>query len=372
MAIAIVGAGLSGCVIAHQLAKAGKRCIVFESRSHVGGNCYTERDGKTGVLVHVYGPHIFHTDKAHVWHFINQFGTFKPYAHRVKATVKGQVYSLPINLHTINQFFQQAMRPAEAKHFIQQQAHDIPNPQTFEEQALAFVGEALYEAFFKGYTIKQWGVSPQELPASILKRLPLRFNYDDRYFNHPWQAMPEEGYTPLFERMLDHPNIEVHLQTSFNPEDAAHFDHVFYSGPLDGWFDYRFGRLPYRTLDFHKKVLPDEEDYQGIAVMNYPDAAVPYTRITEHKHFAPWLYEQTRGTVLYEEHSRACQPNDIPYYPVRLAKGQALLQQYQAEAERLKNVTFVGRLGTFQYLDMDVTIDQALDVAAQYLAGARV
>ncbi len=371
MTIAIVGAGLSGCVIAHQLAEAGKRCEVFESRSHVGGNCYTAPDAETGVLVHVYGPHIFHTDKAHVWEFITRFGTFKPYDHRVKATVSGQVYSLPINLHTINQFFQKNFRPSEARRFIQQQAHDIPEPKTFEEQALAFVGEALYEAFFKGYTLKQWGVSPQALPASILKRLPLRFNYDDRYFNHPWQAMPEEGYTPLFERMLDHPNIEVHLETPFKPADAKQFDHVFYSGPLDGWFDYQFGRLPYRTLDFHKKVLPEEDDYQGIAVMNYPDVEVPYTRITEHKHFAPWRLDQVKGTVLYEERSRACEPDDIPYYPVRLAQGQALLEKYLAEAEQLDHVTFVGRLGTFQYLDMDITIEQALNVAADYLSGAQ-
>ncbi len=367
MHVAIVGAGLSGCVIAHELALAGIDCEVFETRDHIGGNCYTERDAETGVMVHTYGPHIFHTDKDEVWDYITRFLEMVPYAHRVKATVKGEVYSLPVNLHTINQFFHKALRPDEARAFIRQLAHPIDNPQTFEEQALAFVGEALYEAFFKGYTTKQWGLSPDRLPASILKRLPLRFNYNDSYFNHPWIAIPREGYTPLFEKLLDHARIAVHLNTPFSPTQASDFDHVFYSGPLDAWFDYRHGRLPYRTLDFHKQVLPDVDDYQGIAVMNYPDADVPYTRITEHKHFAPWEYNRHRGTVIYTEFSRACEENDIPYYPVRLAEGQQQLEAYATLAGQTEGVTFIGRLGTFQYLDMDVTIEQALETARNFI-----
>lgn len=367
MSIAIVGAGLSGCVIAHELAQAGYTCDVFEARNHIGGNCYTERDAVTNVMVHTYGPHIFHTDNADVWGYINRFLEMVPYQHRVKATARGEVYSLPINLHTINQFFHKAMRPDEARAFIQGLARPIDNPQTFEEQALAFVGDALYETFFKGYTTKQWGLTPDQLPASILKRLPLRFNYNDSYFNHPWIAIPKDGYTPLFEKLLDHERIHLHLNRAFDPSEAAQFDHVFYSGPLDAWFDYCHGRLPYRTLDFHKQVLPDTDDYQGIAVMNYPDADVPHTRITEHKHFAPWEYDQHRGTVLYTETSRQCEETDIPYYPVRLAQGQKQLDAYLALAKQTKGVTFIGRLGTFQYLDMDVTIYQALQTVRTFI-----
>ncbi|SIO19001.1 UDP-galactopyranose mutase [Sulfurivirga caldicuralii] len=367
MPIAIVGAGLSGCVIAHELADAGFQCEVFESRDHIGGNCHTQRDPDTGVMVHTYGPHIFHTDKADVWAYISRFLEMVPYQHRVKATVKGEVYSLPVNLHTINQFFHKAMRPDEARAFIQALAEPMENPQTFEQQALAFVGKDLYEAFFKGYTTKQWGMAPDQLPASILKRLPLRFNYDDSYFNHPWIAIPKEGYTPLFEKLLDHDNIHVHLNHPFTPAQAKDFEHVFYSGPLDAWFDYRHGRLLYRTLDFEKQILTDTQDYQGIAVMNYPDANIPYTRITEHKHFAPWEQDRHRGTVIYTEFSRHCEENDIPYYPVRLAQGQTQLEAYQTLARETEGVTFIGRLGTFQYLDMDVTIDQALKTVHTFI-----
>ena len=364
MKIAIVGAGITGCVIARQLAEAGIATVVFESRSHVGGNCYTEVDEKTGVIVHRYGPHIFHTDKRHVWDYLNRFGRFRPYIHRVKAVVKGEVYSLPINLHTLNQFFRTAMRPNEARARIAAEVEAIETPRNFEQQALALVGRRLYEAFFEGYTRKQWGLPPECLPASILKRLPVRFNYNDAYFDHPWQAIPEEGYTPVFERMLDHPLIELRLGTFFNRDQANEWDHIFYSGPLDAWFDHRWGHLPYRTLDFERRIC-EEDDYQGAPVINYPDADVPWTRITEHRHFAPW--RPVQGTVVYFEYSRACEAGDIPYYPVRLAEGQALLEKYQAAAADEARVTFVGRLGRFAYLDMDVAVDEALEVAHRFI-----
>lgn len=245
-------------------------------------------------------------------------------------------------------------------------SENISTPKTFEEQALAFVGKELYEAFFKGYIEKQWGTSPDQLPASILKRLPLRFDYDDRYFNHPYQAISKEGYTPLFEKLLDHYNISLHINTSFNPKDASQFEHVFYSGPLDGWFVYDLGRLPYRTLDFQKEVFQEIDNWQGIAVMNYPDKEVTYTRITEHKHFSPWEEENIRGTVIYKEYSRTCEAGNIPYYPVRLIEGQTLLNEYEKRAQTAENVTFIGRLGTYQYLDMDVTISLALKVANKF------
>ncbi|MDB5665919.1 UDP-galactopyranose mutase [Cypionkella sp.] len=360
----IVGAGLSGAVIGRRLAEQGMTVHIVEQRSHVAGNCYTQRDPETGVMVHVYGPHIFHTDDAEVWNYVNKFGNFRPYLNRVKITSGDAVYSLPVNLHTINQFYGKTMRPTEAKAFLEAQADtSITDPQTFEEQALRFVGPDLYEAFFKGYTQKQWGCSPQALPASILKRLPIRFNYDDNYFFHKFQGMPENGYTEIVERILDHENIHVELNTCFDRTDVNDVDHVFYSGPIDGWFGYDLGRLGYRTLDFER--FTHNGDWQGCAVMNYGEAHVPFTRITEHKHFAPW--EEHEGSVLYREYSRACGPGDIPYYPIRQVEERALLREYVDRAQAEAGVTFVGRLGTYRYLDMDVTIREALDCADKFL-----
>lgn len=374
MNILCVGAGLSGAVIGRHLAEAGHDVTVVDSRAHVGGNCHTERDGETGVMVHVYGPHIFHTDDEEVWEYVNAYESFLPYRNRVKATTGGAVYSLPVNLHTINQFFGKTLRPDEARDFIVNEQADtgITDPQTFEEQAMRFVGKDLYEAFFKGYTMKQWGCHPSELPASILKRLPVRFNYDDNYFFHQFQGMPENGYTAMIQAILDHANITVHLNTVFDRSQAEDYDHVFYSGPLDGYFDFELGRLGYRTLDFERFTC--EGDYQGCAVMNYGEVDVPYTRITEHKHFAPW--EDHEGSICYREFSRAAGPDDIPYYPIRQVAEKALLGDYVALAEEADGVSFVGRLGTYRYLDMDVTIREALDTARAFLghvqAGTRV
>lgn len=363
--IAAVGAGFSGAVIAQRLATAGHSVCVFDSRPHLAGNCHTERDPETGVMVHVYGPHIFHTDNERVWSFITGFGDFMPYVNRVKAITGGRVYTLPINLLTINQFFSKTLRPIEAKAFIESLAdHSLGEPHTFEEQALRFIGRELYEAFFKGYTQKQWGIAPSELPASILKRLPIRFNYDDNYFSHRHQGMPREGYTRLIERMLDDPRIEIRLSETFDPASKTDFEHVFYTGPIDAWFHCTAGRLGYRTLDF--EVIRDVGDYQGNAVINYCEQAIPYTRISEHKHFAPW--EQHELTICYREYSRACEIDDIPYYPIRLSREKEQLAHYVRLAEQETNVTFVGRLGTYRYLDMDVTIKEALEVADAFLS----
>ena len=368
MNVLMVGAGFSSAVIGRELAEAGHAVTIVEQRDHIAGNCHTERDPDTGVMVHVYGPHIFHTDDREVWEYVQRFSTFKPYENRVKSTVGGSVYSLPINLHTINQFFGKTLRPEEARAFIEAQAAThIDDPQTFEEQGLRFVGPELYQAFFHGYTTKQWGCHPSALPASILKRLPVRFNYNDNYFFHRFQGMPEHGYTALVEGILDHPGIRVHLETPFEAAMALDYDHVFYSGPLDGYFDYSEGRLGYRTLDFER--FTHDGDYQGCAVMNYGDESVPYTRITEHKHFSPW--EQHEGSVCYKEYSRACGPDDIPYYPIRLVDEKAMLARYVDKAERTAGVTFVGRLGTYRYLDMDVTIREALDAARGFLEHRR-
>ena len=356
----MVGAGLSGAVIGRHLAELGHAITIVDARDHIAGNCHTERDAETGVLVHVYGPHIFHTDDAEVWDYVNRYATFMPYKNRVKTISGGRVFSLPVNLHTINQFFGATMGPDAARAFLTAQADTtISDPQTFEEQALRFVGQGLYEAFFKGYTQKQWGCHPSELPASILKRLPVRFTYDDNYFFHQFQGMPQNGYTAMVARILDHPGITVQLGTRFSRDQAAGYDHVFHSGPLDGWYDFDIGRLGYRTLDFERFTY--QGDYQGCAVMNYGDFEVPYTRITEHKYFAPW--ESHDGSVCYREFARACGPDDIPYYPIRLMEEQALLRSYVARAEGETGVTFVGRLGTYRYLDMDVTIREALNTA---------
>lgn len=363
--IVIVGAGFSGAVIGRVLAEKGHKVKIIDKREHLAGNCFDERDSKTDVMVHVYGPHIFHTDNKIVWDFVNRFSTMMPYVNRVKATVLNQVFSLPINLHTINQFFKQTCSPDEARKLISVKGDSsIIEPKTFEDQALRFIGRELYEAFFKGYTIKQWGMEPKELPASILKRLPVRFNYDDNYFNHKYQGMPKDGYTEMVKLIVQHPNISVELGVSYTAEMAENSDHVFYSGPLDAYFDYRYGRLGYRTLDFDK--FYHEGDYQGCAVMNYCSVDVPYTRITEHKYFSPW--ETHEGSVCYKEYSRACTENDIPYYPIRQVGEMSLLDKYVALAEQEKNITFVGRLGTYRYLDMDVTIAEALSTAEIFLA----
>ncbi|MDU5472094.1 MULTISPECIES: UDP-galactopyranose mutase [Pantoea] len=362
--VLVVGAGFSGAVIARQLAENEHKVTVVDARKHVAGNCYSEVDSKTGVTVHTYGPHIFHTDNEEVWSYLSRFTEMMPYINRVKATVAGKVFSLPINLHTINQFFGLTLSPDEAKKFIEGKGEsNITDPQSFEEQALRFVGRELYEAFFKGYTIKQWGLSPADLPASILKRLPVRFNYDDNYFNHKYQGMPKNGYTEIVENLLAHENIETKLETFFEKNVAEAYDHVFYSGPLDAYYEHIYGRLGYRTLDFEKFYY--QGDYQGCAVMNYCEKDVPFTRITEHKYFAPW--EKHAESVCYKEFSRSCGENDIPYYPIRQVGEMEMLDKYVQLAEKEEKVTFIGRLGTYRYLDMDVTIAEALNTSRLYL-----
>ena len=360
-----MGAGFSGAVIARELAKAGHQVLVFDGRPHVAGNCHTQRDAETHVMVHVYGPHIFHTSNERVWAYVQQFDEFMPFVNRVKSIYNDRVYSLPINLMTINAFFGKTLNPQQAKTFIDAMGDkSIEDPQTFEEQALRFVGKELYEAFFKGYTQKQWGMHPSELPASILKRLPVRFNYDDNYYASKFQGIPRHGYTHMVERMLDHPRIEVRLNTLFDREQAQDHEHVFYSGPIDAWFNHAQGRLGYRTLDF--SVERHEGDYQGNAVINYGNQEVPYTRISEHKHFAPW--EAHDKTLIYKEYSRQCVENETPYYPIRLVKDKTQLTEYVKLAQQERNVTFIGRLGTYRYLDMHVTIEEALIVAETFLA----
>jgi len=367
--VAVIGAGFSGAVVARELAAAGHRVDVFEARNHVAGNCFTRRDPATGIMVHVYGPHIFHTDSERVWDYIRQFGSMVPYNHRVKAVVDGAVYSLPINLHTINQFFNRHMSPDEARSWVADLADpNYGEPQNFEQQALKFVGRELYEAFLKGYTVKQWGRDPTELPASILKRLPLRFDYNDSYFAHPHQAIPRYGYTEIVAAMLDHPAITVNLDVPITMDQTEQFswrayEHIFYSGSLDEWFGYAYGRLAYRTLDFEIEV--SDGDALGCPVMNYCDEDVPYTRRTDFKHFTPW--EISAKSFVYREFSREAEAGDDLFYPVRLVNDKTALAQYLTRAAGESRMTFLGRLGTYRYLDMDVTIAEALAAADKFL-----
>jgi UDP-galactopyranose mutase len=331
----------------------------------VAGNCHTSRDAKTGVMLHHYGPHIFNTSREDVWQYVQRWSKFGPFVNRVKAITERGMFSLPLNLLTINQFFGKTFRPDEARAFIASLGDkSIDEPRTFEEQALKFVGRELYHNFFYGYTKKQWGVEPSQLPASILKRLPIRFNYDDNYYNQKYQGIPIDGYTKIVERILDHPAIEVQVARKLHPDERSEFTHTFWSGPMDEFFGYRLGRLRYRSLRFER--FDGEGDYQGNPVINYCREEVPYTRIAEHKHFAPW--EEHQGTVCYREYSKLCGENDVPYYPLRLADDHRLLGDYVDLVEKSQNVTFIGRLGTYRYLDMHVVIGESLDLAQKCLS----
>jgi UDP-galactopyranose mutase len=358
---AIVGAGFSGAVLARELVtRLDVKVLVIDERAHVAGNCHTERDSRTGVLVHSYGPHIFNTNREDVWRYVNRYATFRPFTNRVKAVSRTGVYSLPVNLLTINQFFRRTFSPVEAREFIASRAEKTNRkPRNFEEQALQMIGRELYEEFFYGYTRKQWGCEPTELPASILKRLPVRFNYDDNYYATRFQGMPEEGYTALVSRILDHPGIEVRLGQSYDSGIEEDSRHVFYTGPIDRFFNYDLGPLGYRTVQFERGEA--HGDYQGNAVINYTSWDVPYTRVHEHKHFAPW--EEHEKTVFFHETSKETEVHDTPYYPKRLEGDMGRIARYQELASRRPNVSFLGRLGTYRYLNMDQAIGEAMDFA---------
>jgi UDP-galactopyranose mutase len=333
----------------------------LEKRAIPGGHCATHLDPQTSIPIHTFGPHIFHTDSAPVWELVCRYANMHPYLHIVRARAGGEIYPLPITLQTINQFFRKSFGPTEARAFIEDKRVKLSGPpRNFAEQAVSMFGHELYEVFFKGYTMKQWGRSPEEIPADVLKRLPFRFNYNQSYYFHRHQGLPKNGYTEVVAGILMHPRISVHYGVLHAPETpTAGYDHVIFTGPLDEWFGYSFGRLPYRTLDFENFVV--DGDYQGCPVMNYCDADVPFTRITEHKHFAPWQsYEKS---VLSREYSREATPDDERYYPVQLAEEQATLQTYRTAARESHGVSFVGRLATFRYIDMDVAISEALEAA---------
>ena len=362
----IIGAGFSGCVLANRLVN-NLDCTVeiWDERNHIGGNCHTKRDEETGIMVHTYGPHIFNTDKKEIWDFINGFSEFRPYVHRVKAVSEGKLYSMPVNLSTINQFFNKTFTPAQAEIYLRSLADaSITNPQNFEEQALSFIGRDLYKAFFYGYTKKQWGCEPSALPASILKRIPVRFNYDDNYHNNIYTGIPADGYTNVMDRMTASAFIDIIHNKKYLPaHDVSGFNHVFYTGPLDAYFSHCYGRLGYRTVVFEKEMAMG--DYQGTAQVNYCDADIAYTRITEHKHFTPW--EQHEKTIYFKEYSIETGKNEIPYYPKCLDADKLLLARYRLLAEQLNNTSFLGRLATYRYMDMHHVIGESLAFAEKFI-----
>ena len=363
----VVGAGFSGAVLARELVGLNDvQVLVIERRAHVAGSCHTSRDDETGVMVHRYGAHIFHTSDVEVWDYVRRFSEFFPFVNRPKASIASGVYSFPINLHTINQFFGMKLDPTEAARFIARKGEAIAEPRNFEEQALKFVGRELYEAFFKGYTQKQWGCDPRELPASILTRLPVRCNYNDNYYDSIYQGIPVDGYTALVERILDHQGIDVKLDTPWEDDMRDEFEHVFVTGPLDAHYAHRFGRLSYRTVYWDRAVHCG--DFQGHPAINYTDMSVPHTRVREHKHYAPW--ESHDKTVVFTEFSKETSTHDEPYYPKRLARDREILRDYAALAEGEHKVSFLGRLGTYRYLDMHQVIREGLDFARLWSAAA--
>jgi UDP-galactopyranose mutase len=365
--ILVVGSGFSGAVFARQVSELinGVKVLVIDKGAHIAGNCHTARDEQTQVMEHVYGPHIFNTSNHVVWKYVQRFGEFMPFTNRVKASTSRGIFSLPINLFTINQFFSLKLNPREAMSFIASKADiTIQNPQNFEEQALKFIGRELYEAFFYGYTKKQWGCEPNELPASILKRLPIRFNYDDNYYNSLYQGIPRDGYTDIIRNILDHPSIEVRLNTPWDSMMVDDFDHVVFTGPIDAFFNYQFGKLGYRTVFWNKET--HEGDYQGNPVINYTEAKDAFTRVHEHKHFAPW--EKHDKTVVFTEFSKETGPKDIPYYPKRLSRDLEILKLYRERAEQESKVSFLGRLATYRYMDMHHVIGEAIEFADAWLS----
>ncbi|TFV94933.1 UDP-galactopyranose mutase [Orlajensenia leifsoniae] len=368
----VVGAGFFGLTVAERAAEElGLKVLVIDRRSHIGGNAYSAPDPETGIEVHQYGAHLFHTSNKSVWEYVNRFTEFTDYRHRVYTDYHGEVYPLPINLGTINQFFRSAHSPAEARALIAEQSQEFSTADAanLEEKGISLIGRPLYEAFIRDYTSKQWQTPATELPAEVISRLPVRYTYDNRYFNDTYEGLPVDGYTAWIEKMADHPNIEVRLDTDFFDESqewnkAATVGRlpIVYTGPIDRYFDYKGGELSWRTLDFEREVI-ETGDYQGTPVMNYADADVPYTRIHEFRHFHPerdWY--PTDKTVIMREYSRFASHDDEPYYPVNTAADREALLAYRELQSGEDAVFFGGRLGTYQYLDMHMAIGSALSM----------
>ena len=374
--VIVAGAGLWGCTVARVLAEAGRKVLVLEKRDVVGGNVRCATDPETGIEVHTYGSHIFHTHLDDVWNFVRRFVAFNGYQHKVLARYNGKTYFLPLGLTLVNQFYGLDLTPAELPAFIRAEAAKAPATDgavNFETQAISFIGKPLYDAFIREYTRKQWGTDPKNLSADIIRRLPVRASYDVNYFPDYRQGIPLSGYNSLFDRLLDHPNVSVRCRTGFHFGTVAELGlpaatPVFYSGPVDALFDYRFGALPWRSLRFEtaRVAVPD---FQGTSVVNYTGAEVPYTRIHEFKHYHPEdrAVMEAPSTIVCREYPKTWQPGDEPYYPVDTAASRELLARYRAEAAKTPNLIVGGRLGGYGYYDMDRSIGNALETAAAFL-----
>nr|WP_218888564.1 UDP-galactopyranose mutase [Saccharopolyspora hordei] len=366
----VVGSGFFGLTIAERAAtQLDKRVLVLDRRDHIGGNAYSEAEPETGIEVHRYGAHLFHTSNKRVWEYVNQFTEFTDYQHRVFTKHRGQIYSFPMNLGLLCQFFGRAFTPDEAKALVAEQASEIKteDAQNLEEKAISLIGRPLYEAFVRGYTAKQWQTDPKELPAATISRLPVRYTFNNRYFNDTYEGLPVDGYTAWLKKMADHDNIDVRLSTDFFDVrgDLPAGVPVVYTGPLDRYFDYVEGELGWRTLDFETEVVPTG-DFQGTSVMNYADEEVPYTRIHEFRHFHPERdYYPKDKTVIVREFSRFAESGDEPYYPINTPEDRRKLEAYRELAKKEakeRKVLFGGRLGTYKYLDMHMAIGSALSM----------
>ena len=367
--LVVVGAGLYGLTVAERAAERGLDVVVLDRRDHIGGNAWSEVEPSTGIEVHRYGAHLFHTSNERVWEYVNRFTAFTDYVHRVWTVHRGEVYPMPISLGTINQFFRSAMGPDQARALVARQAAELTGePGNLEEKAVSLIGRPLYEAFVRGYTAKQWQTDPTDLPAEVISRLPVRYTYDNRYFNDRWEGLPVDGYAAWLTRMAQHPRLTVRLETDFL-DDGHDLSRdavlgrvpVVYTGPLDRYFDDVHGALGWRPLDFEQEVL-DVGDHQGAAVINEADEDVPHTRVLEFRHFHPERDYPSDRTVVVRERSRFADAGDEPYYPVNAPVDRSRLAAYR-ELTRLENglgVAFGGRLGTYQYLDMHMAIASAL------------
>ncbi len=360
----IVGAGLFGAVFAHAMRRAGRRVLVIDRRSHLGGNIYTEK--RQGIDVHLYGAHIFHTSNRRVWNFVQGLGEWNHYINSPMARYGEEIYNLPFNMNTFSKLWN-IHTPAQARAILEEQRREMEGrePENLEEQAIALVGRDIYEKLIKGYTKKQWGRECRQLPAFIIRRLPLRFTYDNNYFSDPYQGIPKQGYTALAEKLLE--GVELHLGVSYEeflvtkPADCR-WKKLVYTGPIDEFFHYQLGALEYRSLEFVHSWLPEEENYQGNAVVNYTSEDVPYTRIIEHKHFN---FGQGPGTIITEEYSKEWAKGDEPYYPVNDHVNQSLYTAYRELARSRPDVIFGGRLGAYRYYDMDKVIEAAWEALEQ-------
>ncbi|MDE6016998.1 MAG: UDP-galactopyranose mutase [Acetatifactor sp.] len=372
----IVGTGLFGAVFAYEMKKAGRTCLCIDKRQHVGGNIYTEE--QNGIQVHKYGAHIFHTSNKKIWEYVNQFAEFNNYINSPMAVYKDEIYNLPFNMNTFSRMWN-IRTPEEAHEIIEQQKREcqVQDPQNLEEQALSLVGRDVYEKLVKGYTEKQWGRECRDLPAFIIKRLPVRFTYDNNYFTDPYQGIPKDGYTAIIEKLLEGTPVRLGVSyrefvresvkgavgegPAWQTEDGDSFGKILYTGMIDAYFDYCLGTLGWRSLRFEEEYLPDCNNYQGNAVVNYTEAEIPYTRIIEHKHF---VFGTGKGTIVTREYPAEWKQGDEPYYPINDDRNNKLFAGYQKLAEQEKNVLFGGRLGQYRYYDMDKVIEAALEMAA--------